>query len=377
MAGPIRRAKALSTVKLTPEMDKIIATIRKDHGDKTVVSGHDIHQPFRIPTGIFTYDYATLGGIPYSRMTMFHGPKHSGKSTAALKSIAGAQRSLPGQKPVLIDVEGTFDGTWGQKTGVSLDDLIVVQPDTGEQAVDITVGLVHARETSLIVIDSLAALLPMKEEEASAEDSLVGQQSRLITSMLRKVSAAQIKERKRGHFVSVLLINQQRSKIGGWSPTGDPLSLPGGKALGFFTSLETRWKNKEVINKDEQGNETLVHNEHAFTIEKNKMNAGMRSGDYRLLRRDDPGRGLSEGDTDDAGTMLAFAKRLGIYGGTPKQGYLLEFDDYSATYANVDAAIVDLYQDRELYDALRRHLIVDNAMRQKMPEDFLEYLRNS
>ena len=358
-------------------MSKVIAGIRKDHGDRTVVTGRDIHQPFRIPTGIFTYDYATLGGLPHSRMTMFHGPKHSGKTTAALKSIAGAQRSMPEEKPVLIDVEGTFDGTWGEKAGVDLDNLVVVQPDTGEQAVDITVGLVHARETSLVVIDSLAALLPMKEEESSAEDSLVGQQSRLITSMLRKVSAAQIAERKRGHFVSVLLINQQRSKIGGWSPTGDPLSLPGGKALGHFTSLETRWKNKETINKDEMGNDTLAFNEHAFTIEKNKMNAGMRSGEYRLIRRDDPERGLREGDTDDAGTMLAFAKRLGIYTGTPKQGYTLEFDGYRATYANVDAAIIDLYADTDLYDALRRHLIVDNAVRQKMPEDFIEYLRTA
>lgn len=370
----VRRLRSAGSVELPDEIRKVIDNIRKVHGDRSVTQGSDIRQPFRIRTNIFLFDYCTLGGIPHNRMTMAHGPKHSGKTTLILRAIAGAQASMPGQKAVLVDAEGTYDAVWAEKQGVDNDALIVVHPDTGEQAVDMAVALIHARETSLLALDSIAALLPQKEEEASAEDSLVGQQSRLITSMLRKMNGALIKERKRDHFVSVMFANQQRTKIGGWSPTGDPLSLPGGKALGFFTSLEVRIKNKETVSKDDYGNETLSYNEHAFTIEKNKMNAGLRSGEFRLARRDDEALGISEGSVEDASTMLAFAKKFGWYEGDGRRGVTLAFDDYSAEFENPDAAIKALYADTELFEHLRIQLIVQNALQQKMPEDFIQYL---
>lgn len=357
------------------EIRAVLDTIRKNHGENTVVTGSSIRQPWRIPTGIFTLDYALMGGIPHNRMTMFHGAKHSGKTTALLKAIRGAQVSLPDQVPVLVDIEGTYDGAWAAKQGVDIDQLYVVQPDTGEQAVDMVVGLAAARETSLIAIDSVAALLPMKEEEGSAEDeSIPGLQAKLITKMLRKLNGALIRERKRGHMLTVVFVNQQRAKIGGWSPTGEALGLPGGKALGFFTSVEVRFKNKENLKKDDDGFDTLAFNEHSFVIEKNKLNGGMRSGEYRMLRRDDAETGLSEGDVDDAPTMLAFAKRLGWYTGGGRGGYTLEFADYSQTFPNAAAAATHLYENRDGYDLLRAHLIADNARRMNMPQDFIDYL---
>lgn len=369
-----RKARTAADVPVSDELAAVLAAMTKQFGAGTVMYGNESVQPWRIPTGIFTFDYATLGGIPHNRVTMFHGPKHSGKSTGALRCVAGAQRSLPDQKAVFVDVEGTFDEVWAEKVGVDTSEMVLVSPDYGEQAVDATVGLVHAKETSLIVIDSLAALLPIKEQEASAEDSLVGQQSRLITSMLRKVSAAQIAERKRGHFVTILLINQQRSKIGGWSPTGDPLSLPGGKALGHFTSLEVRFKNKENVAKDDDGFETLSVNEHAFAIEKNKCNAGMRSGEFTMLRRDDPKLGLGEGDIDDATTMLTFAKRLGWYTGAGR-GQSLEFADVSEKFGSIDEASAWLYDNRETYWRLRCFLIAHAAEKCGMKAPFIDYLR--
>ena len=221
-----RRTTGGTAHEQTPEeMSKVLAEIRKRYGEHAAVKGSEIKQPFRIPTGIFTFDYSTLGGIPHNRVSMFSGPKHSGKTTAAERCIVGAQRTMPDQQCVFLDVEGTRDATWGGKIGVDNDALLVVHPDTGEQAVDILDALVRTRETSLLVVDSIAALLPHKEAEKSAEDdSIPGLQSKLITSMLRKISAGMIAERKRGHYVSVLVINQQRSKLGGWSPTGDPLS---------------------------------------------------------------------------------------------------------------------------------------------------------
>lgn len=372
----IRRAKKPSDTPLTNEMEAVIRSIRKNKGEQTIVFGRDIRQPFRVRTNVFTLDYALLGGIPFNRLTMIHGKKHGGKTTLAKRIVASVQQSLPEQLPVWIDVEDTYDATWAEKQGVDNDRLHVVKPDTGEDAVDMAVALIHAKETSLIVVDSLAGLLPYKEEDGSAEDEAIpGLQAKLITRMLRRTNGALMKERKREHFVTLLVLNQHRTKIGGWSPSGEPRSLPGGNALGHFTSVEIHVKNKEVVKADGTGQDTLAFNEHSFVIEKNKMNAGMRSGEYQMLRRDNEDLGLLEGDVDDAGTMLAFAKRLGWYEGTPKSGYTLSVGDtINQTFPNADAAARGLYQDRDMYEQLRMQLIVQNALAQKMPEDFIDYL---
>lgn len=371
----VRRSKNIRTVQVAPEMEKVIAALKKRHGASSVVSASDIRQPWRIPSGVFTFDLATLGGIPHDRVTMFHGPKHSGKTMMADRIIMGAQQTMPGKQVVKVDTEGTHDPVWSGKIGVDNSSLLLSQPESGEQAVDITVALVQTIEVSLIVIDSLAALVPIKEQEEDADKALVGLQSKLITSMMRKITAAQIAERHRGHPVTVLVLNQQRSKIGGWSPTGDPISLPGGKALGHFTSLEARMKNKENITKDERGEDTLSHNDHAFTLEKNKLNAGYRTGEFRVMRRDDPATGLTEGEVDDAPIMLSYAKTNGWYTGSPKAGYTLEFGEYEAVRAaNADEMVRTLYADREYMWGLRSHLIAEHAKRQGMPQWYVDYL---
>lgn len=376
MAGAVRRRRTLADVPdmSASEINKVIGEIRKRYGDGTIIKGSEAKQPYRIPTGIFTFDYATLGGIPHNRVTMFHGAKHSGKTTGACRCMAGAQSSMSDQQVAFIDVEGTYDATWGAKVGVDNEALLLVQPDSGEHAVDLCDGLLRARETSLIVIDSLAALLPLKEQESSAEDSLVGAQSRLITSMMRKISAGMIAERKRKHFVSILLINQQRTKIGGWSPSGEPLSLPGGKAVGFFSSLEVQWKNKEIAGKDVHGIDTMTHNEHAFSIQKNKMNGGMRTGEFQMVRDADANKfGLIEGEVDDAATLVAFSKKLGWYTGAGK-GQRLEFLDFEQSFTSADACITFLYENPDIKWKLRTCLIADHARRMGMKEEFLDYL---
>ena len=374
MATVKRRTTALTNKPAVPtsEIAAVIAAIKKNKGENTVLHGSQIRQPFRIRTNIFTLDLALLGGIPFNRTTMFHGKKHSGKSTACDKVIASIQQALPEQKAVKIDTEGTHDSVWSAKNGVDLDALEIVQPDTGEDAVDAAVALVHAKETSLVVVDSLASLIPYKEVEGSAEDDAIpGLQAKLITRMLRRITSAQIAERKRGHFVSFLVTNQHRVKIGGWSPTGEPRSLPGGQALGHFTSVEVLFKNKENVDKSSG---ELTYNEHSWVIEKNKHNSGLRSGEYKMLRADDEELGLSEGDVDDAGTMLAYAKKNGWYTGGGRGGFTLAFGDVSAHFQNGDAAVKGLYEDRELYENLRIQLIVAEALKQKMPQDFIDYL---
>lgn len=356
------------------ELKALRASVIKRYGSDLLKKGNDIHQPHRIPTGIFTFDYCTLGGIPQSRITMFHGAKHSGKSSAADRALGNAQSSQPDKQAVKVDTEGTHDEVWSEKQGVDNETLLVVQPESGEQAVDLTIGLIETTDVGLIVVDSLAALVPLKELESSAEDAHVGQAAKMITSMLRKASASLIKERRRGHMVTILVTNQNRAAIGKWAPAGqEAIGLPGGKALEHFTTLQCKFKNKEVKDKDSEGFDTLSANEHAFTIDKNKCNGGMRTGEYRMLRRDDPELGLLEGDIDDAASMLAFSKKLGWYTGGG-QSWTLAFGNYSATFRSVADAVRTLYENREIHWALRCHLIAHNAETQKQKTDYINYI---
>lgn len=369
-----RRLKTLGDVPTPSEITKLCAEIRKNKGERTIVAGSDIRQPFRIRTGIFLLDYALLGGIPHNRTTMIHGQRHSGKTSVAKRIVGWAQRTMPDQQPVWLDTEDTFDENWARKQGVDTDSLLVVKPDTGEDAVDMAVALTHARETSLVVIDSLAQLLPYKESEGSAEDEAIpGLQAKLISRFLRRVTGALMQERKRDHFVSLLVLNQHRALIG-FNPTGHGKTLPGGKALGHYTSVEILVKNKENIDKSSH---ELTVNEHAFTIEKNKHNAGLRSGEFQMVRKDKPEYGLVEGDIDDAATMITFAKKHGWYTGGGKGGFTLEFGDYSERYQNGEEAVIALYNNEDLREALRIQLIVQNAIAQRMPQDFLDYLLGS
>ncbi len=362
-----------TTGKEKTELQQVTEAMQKRYGPAVITRASEQHQPWRISTGVFSFDLATIGGIPHNRMTMFHGPRSSGKSTMAEKVISGAQRSMPGQV-CFIDVEGTRDTVWGGKLGTNNEDLVYVKPEAGEHAVDIADAMVRTREISLVVVDSIAAMTPTAEIESSAEDAHVGRQARLITSMVRKISSGLIAERNRGHFVSILVINQQRSKIGGWAPAGqEALSLPGGKALEFYMSLQARFKNKETLSKDAMGFETVEYNEHAFKLDKNKMNAGLKDGEYQLMRRDSTKFPLLEGDIDDAPSMLAHAKKIGCYTGGG-QSWTLEFPDFKYTFRNADEAILYLYENRDTYWALRCHLIADHAARLGMPQYYLDYL---
>lgn len=373
----VRRTRDLNKSTPTSEIAEVIKQLKKTHGEHTITVGSAKKQPWRIPTGVFEFDLATLGGIPHDRISMVHGKKHSGKSTISDRIIMGAQQTMPDQQAAKIDVEGTHESVWSSKTGVDNDQLLLVQPDSGEQAIDVTRALVHTKEISLIVVDSLAALVPVQEQEEDADKALVGLQSKLISRMLRVISAAQITERKRGHHVTVLLVNQERVKIGARSPIPGhvPVSLPGGEALGYFTSLEWRMKNKENLGKDAAGREIMVMNDHAFQIGKNKLNGGSRTGEFQMVRSDNAEWGLSETEVHDGVQMLSYAKMEGWYSGTPKGGYTLAFGEYSHKTDTADDMVRALYADREFYWSLRSSLIAEAAIRQGMPDYFVHYIR--
>ncbi len=351
------------------ELDETIGAIEKRYGEKTVAKGADIPQPDRISTGIFTLDFALLGGIPHNRVSMVVGERHSGKSMLANLIAANAQRMYPEQTVVLLDIEGTFDATWAEKLGVNLDELYVVGCESGEMAVDSGDAIISSADTSLMIVDSVAALTPMKEIDSSAEDAHVGLQARLVGNFIRRMTSVLTKERRRGHYVTVLLLNQFRSKIGGFGY--DNRSIPGGKAVEFCTSAQIIIKNKENKGKDSIGIETMTHNEHAFTITKNKMNTGPRTGEFILIREDDEDEALYAGMVDDASTVLAFAKKFGVYKGGGSS-WTLEFSDYKLKFNKAAEAIRMLREDVDVYWDLRTHLIRMQAARQKMKPEFIE-----
>lgn len=350
----------------------MIRQIDKAHGEGLVFRGRQAKQPIRLPTGIFALDLALCGGIPNRGVTMFHGRRSSGKTTSALKTIATTQRLNPDKTCILIDQEHTFEPVWAEKLGVDLDRLIVVQPETGEQAVDFIDGFMQTDDVILVVLDSVAALVPMKELDNSAEDAHVGIHAKLVTHLMRKVTGAFAKARQSDRIISFLCLNQERSGIGKWAPPGqEAINLPGGKALDHYTMVQAKFKNKENISKDEQGFETLDFNEHAFQIDKNKMNAGIRKGEFQLMRRASDEMPLLEGDIDDANTMLAYGKKMGIYTGGG-QSWTLELPDKELKFKSADEGCQHLYSNFEDYWAVRNHLIALHSAKLGMPQYFLD-----
>ena len=370
IGGESRETKAAKS-----ELSETLAGFSKAYGEYTVRKGRQVRSPVRISTGAFILDFALLGGIPTSRVTMTVGHRHSGKSMIAYKIAGNAQRQYPDHSVVLLDIEGTHDSVWAEKLGVDIDNLYVAECETGEMAVDIADAVIGSAETSLIVVDSLAALTPMKETEDSAEDAHVGLQARLISRMVRKVTSSLIRERKRGHFPTILFLNQFRSKIGGFARFGEPLSIPGGKALEFSTSVQFEMKNKENMGKDEYGIETMDRNEHVFKIMKNKVNQGPRTGEFVLQRIDSPDSFLKAGDIDDAATMLSYAKKFGFYTGGGKKWTLSIFDD-DYVFGKQEEAVHAMRQDPDLYYGLRDFLIKVQATNLGMPEEFIDSIQS-
>lgn len=350
------------------EFGETVKAIKSKFGESSLHTASEQVQPERISTGVFILDFALLGGLPHNRISMILGEKHAGKSMLADKIIANAQRQYPDMRAVKIDVEGTHETVWSSKLGVDTEKLYVFNPETGESAVDAADAFVRTKEVSILVVDSIAALTPMKEIESSAEDAFVGVQARLVGNMIRKVNSGLIAERNRGHFVTVVFINQFRSKIGGY---GDPRAIPGGKALEFSTSVQLIMKNKEQMGKDEYDVETVAENEHAFDIKKNKLNAGPRSGEFVVRRTPDPELNLKEGDVHDAATLLAYAKKFGAYSGGGAS-WKLDFWDEEHSFRSIHDASVALYNDRDLYWKLRNFLISEQAKHLGMPDEFVE-----
>ena len=289
-----------STVSKDKNLESVLADIEKQFGKGAVMRlGDNPHMKMDvISSGCLSLDIALgIGGYPKGRIIEIYGPESSGKTTFALQAIAEVQKA--GGRAAFIDAEHALDPIYAKRLGVNTNDLILSQPDTGEQALEICEALVRSGAISIVVIDSVAALVPQAEIDGEMGDSHVGLQARLMSQALRKLSGTINKTN-----TIAIFINQLREKVGGMF--GNPETTPGGRALKFYSTIRLDIRRNEQLKIGDKviGNKTTVK------VVKNKVAPPFKSAVVDIMY----GEGISkEGELIDLGVEAGVVEKTGAW----------------------------------------------------------------
>jgi recombination protein RecA len=322
-----QKKQGIKTTLAGENLESILAAIRKEKGNQVVVAANAIPKVERLPTGIFDLDFYLGGGFPCGRYSIIYGPESSCKT-----NIAG-------------------------KLGVDTQELLVVNPSYGEEAVDLFDAIVRAEDVGVVVVDSLAALIANKEIEQSLENYDIGTSALLIKRMVNKLMIAFGDCAKRGHYPCVLFINQTRFKPG--VLFGDPETMPGGEAQKFLSSLRIRTSAKNVIDKPTS---QVMFKEVSVTVKKSKVPVRAVSFSFKLCVT--PTNGLSIGDTNSFNMVEDYLRTLGMMTKHPK-GYVI--DGFTEVWPTI-SKIQDTYRDDQSF-ALKLQTMVNDAVQEEVLVD--------
>lgn len=343
------------------EMAKVLRAVEKTHGVGAAYRASARPTFKHVRSGIFAQDLMTFGGTPRGLCTYITGWRHSGKTTTAKKTIASFQRAFPDQDAAFLDIEGTYDPVWGAKNGIDNDRLVLIQPVSGESGLDIADALIRTRECSVLAVDSIAGLIPIKEVEASFEDHQMGRRAQLVNKFCMKMQQAMLDERKRDHWPSLLLINQYRQSM---AMHGDPRVTPGGKAPEYLASIWLDIKSKETEVKSTKGSYDelkadvgmMSHNDVTLTKRKNKLGNGHHETVYQMIRN--PYHPLGEGFIDDAEFVLTEGKKRGlVFSDNPSGRPPYRIKGLDEKFGSLDEMIAHCYSDLDFYDHLQVEII--------------------